>query len=165
MLNVPIERNHVSGAGFREELFHAKGRTQDAAKRLIYIGKLSSAKGLPWLLDAFERLVSKDPPLELHIAGSGAGKESIALEQRMQALHPKVKMHGHLAQPALSDLMRQCSVCVLPSFYEGVPLVVTYHPSYLLRSPEMKRAAWADLQLALRVMGREPPPRRQVGPA
>lgn len=28
------------------------------------------------------------------------------------------------------------------------PLVVTYHPSYLLRSPEEKRRAWADLCLA-----------------
>ena len=30
----------------------------------------------------------------------------------------------------------------------GVPLVVTYHPAYLLRSPREKRKAWQDLQLA-----------------
>lgn len=29
------------------------------------------------------------------------------------------------------------------------PLVVTYHPAYLLRSPEQKSRAWQDLQLAL----------------
>jgi DNA polymerase len=29
-----------------------------------------------------------------------------------------------------------------------IPLVVTYHPAYLLRSPLEKRKAWADLQLA-----------------
>jgi DNA polymerase len=34
--------------------------------------------------------------------------------------------------------------------YEGIPLVVTYHPSYLLRSPTEKRRAWDDLKLALR---------------
>jgi len=36
--------------------------------------------------------------------------------------------------------------------YLGVqrrPVVVTYHPAYLLRSPNEKRKAWADLQLAL----------------
>ncbi len=27
------------------------------------------------------------------------------------------------------------------------PLMVTYHPSYLLKNPEMKRATWTDLQL------------------
>lgn len=30
----------------------------------------------------------------------------------------------------------------------GIPVVVTYHPAYLLRSPTEKRKAWADLQLA-----------------
>ena len=34
--------------------------------------------------------------------------------------------------------------------YHGVPLVVTYHPAYLLRSPLEKRKAWDDLLLALR---------------
>ncbi|MCU7844408.1 MAG: uracil-DNA glycosylase [Candidatus Thiodiazotropha sp. (ex Monitilora ramsayi)] len=30
-----------------------------------------------------------------------------------------------------------------------IPLVVTYHPAYLLRSPEQKAKSWQDLQLAL----------------
>ena len=36
--------------------------------------------------------------------------------------------------------------------YHGTPLVVTYHPAYLLRSPGEKRKAWDDLCLARRVM-------------
>ena len=32
-----------------------------------------------------------------------------------------------------------------------VPVVVTYHPAYLLRSPKEKRKSWQDLQLAMRV--------------
>lgn len=32
-----------------------------------------------------------------------------------------------------------------------IPLVVTYHPAYLLRAPREKRRAWQDLQLALKV--------------
>jgi DNA polymerase len=35
----------------------------------------------------------------------------------------------------------------------GIPLVVTYHPAYLLRSPLEKRKAWDDLQLAFRIHG------------
>jgi DNA polymerase len=31
----------------------------------------------------------------------------------------------------------------------GVPVVVVYHPAYLLRSLPEKRKAWQDLQLAL----------------
>lgn len=34
--------------------------------------------------------------------------------------------------------------------YADIPLVVTYHPAYLLRSPLEKRKAWDDLQLAQR---------------
>jgi len=35
--------------------------------------------------------------------------------------------------------------------WQGVPLIVTYHPAYLLRSPEDKARAWDDLCLALEV--------------
>ena len=31
----------------------------------------------------------------------------------------------------------------------GIPLIATYHPAYLLRSPLEKRKAWEDLQLAV----------------
>ena len=36
--------------------------------------------------------------------------------------------------------------------FQGVPLVVTYHPAYLLRKPTEKARAWEDLCLARRTM-------------
>jgi DNA polymerase len=36
--------------------------------------------------------------------------------------------------------------------YQGVPLVVTYHPAYLLRQPADKAKAWDDLCLAAQVL-------------
>ncbi|RME75741.1 MAG: uracil-DNA glycosylase, partial [Planctomycetota bacterium] len=41
----------------------------------------------------------------------------------------------------------------------GRPLVVTYHPAYLLRTPDAKRKAWQDLQLAMRTLGLPVPTR------
>lgn len=35
--------------------------------------------------------------------------------------------------------------------YRGVPVVATYHPAYLLRSPRAVRAAWDDFQLLRQV--------------
>jgi uracil-DNA glycosylase len=35
--------------------------------------------------------------------------------------------------------------------YRGTPLVVSYHPAFLLRSPHMCRVAWHDFQLLRRV--------------
>lgn len=40
-------------------------------------------------------------------------------------------------------------VHALPS---GLPVVVTYHPAYLLRSPGEKRKVWDDLKLAMGVL-------------
>ena len=123
-LRVEAARVHVVGAGYRDDLFHARDRERDTAGRLLYVGKYSAAKGLPQLLDAVERLCGARPGLELHVAGSGSGDEAHALQERMQALAPAVTLHGQLDQPQLADLMRRSAVCVLPSFYEGLPLVL-----------------------------------------
>jgi uracil-DNA glycosylase family 4 len=37
--------------------------------------------------------------------------------------------------------------------YHGTPLVATYHPAYLLRSPQDKAKAWEDLKLAQSIVG------------
>ncbi|MDQ5910162.1 MAG: Type-4 uracil-DNA glycosylase [Pseudomonadota bacterium] len=37
-----------------------------------------------------------------------------------------------------------------------IPVVVTYHPAYLLRSPREKRKSWDDLRLARRTLAAEP---------
>ena len=36
--------------------------------------------------------------------------------------------------------------------YQGIPLIVTYHPDYLLRAPLEKAKAWQDLRLAVSTM-------------
>jgi DNA polymerase len=41
--------------------------------------------------------------------------------------------------------------------YQGVPLIVTYHPAYLLRSPTEKARAWDDLCLALETLATTAP--------
>ncbi len=37
--------------------------------------------------------------------------------------------------------------------YRGIPVMPTYHPAYLLRSPEMKKPVWEDLQLVMQRLG------------
>ena len=41
--------------------------------------------------------------------------------------------------------------------YHGAKLIPTFHPSFLLRSPNQKKYAWDDLKIALSIMGRQPP--------
>ena len=46
--------------------------------------------------------------------------------------------------------------------YQGIPTLVTYHPSYLLRNPAAKKDAWEDLQLLMNAMGLPLPSRRKT---
>jgi len=41
--------------------------------------------------------------------------------------------------------------------YRGRVVVPTYHPAYLLRSPQMKSECWKDIQLAMAELGLPPP--------
>ncbi len=124
LLDIDPQRITVTGAGYREDLFHTRTEALLNPDHLLYVGKYSAAKGLPQLLSAVKELAPLQPGLRLHIAGSGAGPEAQALAELMNAMTPTVIQHGQLGQPELADLMRRCGICVLPSFYEGVPLVL-----------------------------------------
>jgi glycosyltransferase involved in cell wall biosynthesis len=125
-LGVAADRVVEVGAGYREDLFHPRGAPADTERRgqLLYVGKYAAAKGLPWLLDACEDRWRRGERFTLHVAGDGAGGEAEQLRARMTRLAPRVRLHGRLDQPALAGLMRRCAVLVLPSFYEGLPLVL-----------------------------------------
>jgi glycosyltransferase involved in cell wall biosynthesis len=123
-LGVDPRRIHIVRSGFRADVFHARGRRKRPGPALVYAGKYSHAKGLPYLLDAVELLAKRERGLILHVAGAGAGAEAEALRKRMAGLSPLVVMHGQLDPQPLAELMRRCSAFVLPSFYEGLPLVL-----------------------------------------
>jgi uracil-DNA glycosylase len=41
--------------------------------------------------------------------------------------------------------------------YKGIDVMPTFHPSYLLSTPEAKKEAWTDLKAVLKKLGRTPP--------
>jgi DNA polymerase len=45
--------------------------------------------------------------------------------------------------------------------YEGIPLMPTFHPAFLLRNPAAKREVWSDLQMVMAELDRLGIPRRQ----
>jgi len=47
--------------------------------------------------------------------------------------------------------------------YQGIALMPTYHPAFLLRSPHMKKSAWEDLQKVMAEMDRLGLPRNRNG--
>ena len=37
--------------------------------------------------------------------------------------------------------------------YKGIPLMITYHPAYLLRTPSAKKEVWADMKKVMAALG------------
>jgi DNA polymerase len=44
--------------------------------------------------------------------------------------------------------------------FEGIRVMPTYHPAYLLRNPDAKHDVWSDLKAVLSSLGRTPPARK-----
>jgi DNA polymerase len=47
--------------------------------------------------------------------------------------------------------------------FEGVAVMPTFHPAYLLRNAGEKRKVWEDMKKVLAALGRTPPPRARSG--
>ncbi len=116
-LGVDPQRVHVVGAGYDEATFTPGSSTERSG--LMFVGKVAEAKGLGALIDVLARRTD----WSLDVAGGGAGDETDALAKRMAALD-NVTWHGRVSNEHLVALLRRSAVFVLPSFYEGLPLVL-----------------------------------------
>ena len=75
------------------------------------------------------------------------------LEQQIKLVRPRIVLAvGRIAaQNLLGSDEPVGRMRGRPHELDGIPLVVTYHPAYLLRSPSQKRKSWSDLCLAKRL--------------
>lgn len=122
LLGIDPGRVDVISGGFNELCFYAEEDEPDSdVVQLLYAGKLDSSKGVPWLLRSLNRI---EAPWNLHLVGAGSGPErDLCLE--LAASHgDRVTVHGVLSHEKLGGLMRRCDIFVLPSFFEGLPLVL-----------------------------------------
>lgn len=70
------------------------------------------------------------------------------LRRQIDLVHPRVIVAvGRVAaQNLLNTQQRLGALRGREHEYQGAPVIVTYHPAYLLRSPQDKRKAWEDLK-------------------
>ena len=122
LYSIPQNKIEVIGTGIDLTTFNNKDRVDTSVATIIYAGKLSRAKGVPWLLRALHRL--KTPRWHLHLIGSGTGRDLDECLQEARLLQPNITIHGSLHQDEVADLMRRSDIFVLPSFFEGLPLVI-----------------------------------------
>lgn len=80
------------------------------------------------------------------------------LRRQIEAIQPKVivALGKFAAQTLLRSTIPITKLRGTWSSYGGVRLMPTFHPAYLLRSPQEKKTAWADLQLVMAELGKSP---------
>lgn len=119
---VPLERISVAGAGYDTTIFYPSARKGNSKWHLLYCGKLSGAKGVPQLLKSLHQL--SNIPFHIHLVGSGSGSEETHCQQLAEHLSNRATLHGALTQTSLAHLLRRIDCFVLPSLFEGLPLVI-----------------------------------------
>ena len=119
---IPSNKIVVVGGGYDETMFTRSPKSPAGIVQLLYAGKFNRSKGVPWLLRSLMEIKHHD--WHLHMAGSGNGPEYNTCIDLAQKLGRKVTNHGYVSHRRLSELMKKVHVQVLPSFFEGLPLVL-----------------------------------------
>ncbi|MBS0123384.1 glycosyltransferase family 4 protein [Thetidibacter halocola] len=87
---------------------------------VLFVGRLAGVKGVPVLLDALGRIAPDHPGLRVTLIGDGPDRA--ALERQAQGL--PVTFTGYRSQEEVAQALASADLFVLPSFAEGLPVVL-----------------------------------------
>lgn len=89
---------------------------------LLFVGRLRIRKGVEVLLEAFAGVLRERPGARLLIAGTG--EQEASLRARAGELGPAVRFLGRCDGARVRRLLGGARCLVVPSIYEGMPLVI-----------------------------------------
>ncbi len=92
--------------------------------RLVCVGRLSEQKGQLLLLEALGRLAAEGIPFEMVLAGDGPMRGTVEQQIKRLGLGGRVRVTGWLSNHAVRQEILAARVLVLPSFAEGLPVVL-----------------------------------------
>ncbi len=122
-LHVPPERVDIVINGVPQPALARGPRDSAAPKRVLFLGNLSERKGVSDLLQALARPGFEALPLQVVFAGGGDVAGYTAKAQAL-GVGEMVRFAGWCGQQQVAELMAQSDVLVLPSYDEGLPLVI-----------------------------------------
>ena len=95
-----------------------------ANSRLVCVGRLCEAKGQLLLIDAVAQLNQRGVRVELVLAGDGPMRTEIEKMVREFGLQDRVRITGWISSDRVRDEILAARALVLPSFAEGLPVVI-----------------------------------------
>lgn len=101
-----------------------RSHPEESALRLLNVGRLVPEKGAPILLDAVTDLTRRGLDVQLRIAGAGPLESTLRRTVTERGLTDHVRLLGPVSQDALPELYGWADAFVLPSFQEGLPVVL-----------------------------------------
>jgi colanic acid/amylovoran biosynthesis glycosyltransferase len=108
-----------------EPAFHSTRLTPPpTAPRLVCVGRLCEQKGQLLLVEAAARVLRKGLPLELVLAGDGEMRQEIERLVASLGIGEYVRITGWVSSSEVRELMLASRALVLPSFAEGLPVVI-----------------------------------------
>lgn len=116
-------RVRIVHCGIDSSLF-AQVAPLPARRRLVTIGRLVEQKGQLLLIEAMARAVRICPDLHLAVIGDGVLRGEIETAIRRYGLEQNVTMQGWLDERAVRKELAAADALVLPSFAEGLPVVL-----------------------------------------
>ena len=93
-------------------------------KRLLFVGRLAAVKGVPVLFEALAALRERHPDLRLTLVGDGPERGALEDAARNLWLQEHTAFLGYLSQEQVAEQLAHHDIFVLPSFGEGVPVVL-----------------------------------------
>lgn len=99
-------------------------RPSGGPRRLLFIGRLSRAKGADIAVECCARLASAGLNVELEIAGEGPERDQLERQVDRLNVRDRVRLHGGCSFEQVLSFYEQADVLVLPSLTEGWPKVL-----------------------------------------
>jgi glycosyltransferase involved in cell wall biosynthesis len=99
-------------------------RTAPETFEILCVGRLTPAKGQHILIDAVERLTQEGRRVRLRLVGSGPDETSLRGHAARSAAGECVVFVGAIDQDRIRDFYATADAFCLPSFAEGVPVVL-----------------------------------------
>ena len=93
-------------------------------ERMLFVGRLAGIKGVPVLLAALADLAARRPAARLALVGDGPERAAIEAEAARLGVAERVEFLGYLGQAEVAAELARSDLFVLPSFAEGVPVVL-----------------------------------------